>query len=777
MNKAYSPINWRNYPSEDTPINETNLNKMDAAIDIIDNRVVTHETTKLDKTTANTMVKDVTFDNATGIFTITKLNGSVLKIDTKLEKLAVNFNYDKNTQILSIILEDGTTQEVDLSSLITQYEFAESDTIILTAGTDGKVTANIKNGSITGDMLEPNYLANIKIQTEQSALNATQATEQAEVATNQAQKAKTEADRAEEAAALAEAVTGLTIDGALSDESVNPVQNKVIKAGLDAIQSMSKASLSTAGWYRVAKLSYGHQFTIILSINNFYSHGGADCYNILINYVSQSYYKITDLSNQARMYHLFTGLRVTRDTNSDAMYLEVYYNYDQSNWCQFSVTNLGAGLHNDNANIVFKAIAPEPTEETVEGVSIYITHDIPSSSELAVITDTEGYTSELLLKGDWNTKNHLRFVIALCNVSEASTGVHSYTNGCFTFHRSDGYKQTFERVDVAMQGQYNLENTVECGILEYSWRSSSVGVRPCTFAYNGTTYGGLDVYITSNSTKQLYFNGLTNFEIFGVGYYITNTEEVLNEEIYNSISYDNVVYSTTYLNTDKVVTSTDIATLENINGSQELSSSILEKALTLGKGVYAFRLSGSSYTGNDMPNSKYNYSKCLVYIDTTIEVISLGMQGSDGKLYSPIYNSYNHNTGIWIGWQALATAADLSKYLPIDGNVKAQNGNEFNLSGLTNSDVVAINYRDVDTGLSMGNTTPLKRYVFYNKNGADGNALTLNMEEGSGSRKILHTGNSVPVIISDTAPQDTITLWYDTVNKVIKRYVDGAWQQ
>lgn len=38
--KAYTRIIWRNDPSTDTPLNETNLNKMDAALNEIDNRVI-----------------------------------------------------------------------------------------------------------------------------------------------------------------------------------------------------------------------------------------------------------------------------------------------------------------------------------------------------------------------------------------------------------------------------------------------------------------------------------------------------------------------------------------------------------------------------------------------------------------------------------------------------------------------------------------------------------------------------------------------------------------
>lgn len=204
MNKAFEMWSWENEPSVETPLSAEFLNKVNTGLNEVDNRVVNQNTTKLDVVVANTMVKDVSFDESTGVFTIIKLNGSTVSIDTKLEKLAVNFSFDYNTQTLNIILEDGTTQTVDLSALITQYEFAESDTIILSVGADGKVVANIKNGSITGDMLEPNYLANVTTQADNARVSA-------ETATSEADRATTEADRAEEAADRAEAVSAVDI--------------------------------------------------------------------------------------------------------------------------------------------------------------------------------------------------------------------------------------------------------------------------------------------------------------------------------------------------------------------------------------------------------------------------------------------------------------------------------------------------------------------------------------------------------------------------------------
>ena len=164
MNKAYSRINWENYPSDATPINKVNLNRLDSATDILDDRVITLDTTKATKTEVATLVMDVAFEESTGTITVTKKNGSKITIDTQMGKIAVNFDYDSVTEQIILTLIDGTKQYIDLSALITQYEFLDTDTVAFTIGTAGKVSAIVKEGSIEGKHLEPNYLAKIKVE-------------------------------------------------------------------------------------------------------------------------------------------------------------------------------------------------------------------------------------------------------------------------------------------------------------------------------------------------------------------------------------------------------------------------------------------------------------------------------------------------------------------------------------------------------------------------------------------------------------------------------------
>lgn len=175
MNKSYSRINWEDYPSQATAINETNLNRMDAALNDIDDKTIELDIAKATKEEVSTAIVNIELNEGTGVFTVTRKNGSKFTIDTLLEKIAINFNYDESTQKIVIHLDDGTTREIDLSALITQYEFMDTDTVSFLIGTDGSVSAIVKDGSITEDKLEPNYLAKIKIEVENAKLYASNA--------------------------------------------------------------------------------------------------------------------------------------------------------------------------------------------------------------------------------------------------------------------------------------------------------------------------------------------------------------------------------------------------------------------------------------------------------------------------------------------------------------------------------------------------------------------------------------------------------------------------
>lgn len=163
---------WQNQPSTKTALGANNLNKMDISLNTIDDRVIELGTSKANQSTVNNTVESITFDESNGVLTITKVNGTSTTIDTKLEKLAVNFEYDPDEQQLIITLDDGTVQYVDMSTLVTQYEFLDTDTVSFFVESDGKIKAKIINGSITGEHMQPDYLADIIVQANIAIANA-----------------------------------------------------------------------------------------------------------------------------------------------------------------------------------------------------------------------------------------------------------------------------------------------------------------------------------------------------------------------------------------------------------------------------------------------------------------------------------------------------------------------------------------------------------------------------------------------------------------------------
>lgn len=167
---------WQNLPSVETPIVAAQLNRNEQSVDAIDDRVIVLDTTKANETDMLQAIKTIVFDSSTGTFTITFFNNTTQTIDTDIEKIAVNFDYDDNPQSptyqkLIITLDDGTVKYVDLSSLISEYEFEASQTIQPTIS-GGKVTMDVIDGSITGSKLQPNYLADVTLQAEHAADSA-----------------------------------------------------------------------------------------------------------------------------------------------------------------------------------------------------------------------------------------------------------------------------------------------------------------------------------------------------------------------------------------------------------------------------------------------------------------------------------------------------------------------------------------------------------------------------------------------------------------------------
>lgn len=167
--KQYNRINWQNRPSTLTALGALNLNKMDVFLNTVDNTLIEMDSTKLNISTANSMIASVAYNSDTGIWTFKELDGTTYTFDQNIEKIPVSFSLSEDG-ILTMITDDGTQYTANIADLIKDYVFDDSDTIafekeFVSTDDEGKgsyhVTASVKAGSINEQHLNPDYRADI----------------------------------------------------------------------------------------------------------------------------------------------------------------------------------------------------------------------------------------------------------------------------------------------------------------------------------------------------------------------------------------------------------------------------------------------------------------------------------------------------------------------------------------------------------------------------------------------------------------------------------------
>lgn len=154
---------WENKPSVKTPLGESRLNPINRSINTMDDRICALDTTKLNASDANSLIADWQMNPDTGVITVARKDGSKYSFDLNIEKIPVNL-YMTPDAVLVLETDDGQQYTADLKGLIDTYIFKDSSTIAFSmqaVGSTKEVTAVIKAGSITRDMLDPDYLAEI----------------------------------------------------------------------------------------------------------------------------------------------------------------------------------------------------------------------------------------------------------------------------------------------------------------------------------------------------------------------------------------------------------------------------------------------------------------------------------------------------------------------------------------------------------------------------------------------------------------------------------------
>lgn len=710
MVKAFNLFLWENEPSVNTPLGETLLNKVNVALNEVDNRVITHETTKANQSDLLTALADVMFDENTGVITFTKKNGSTTQIDTKLEKLAINFAYDAENQQLVIKLEDGTIQYVDMKALITELEFLDSNTVLFSV-TDGKVTANIAKGSITADMLEPNYLANVQLYASQALSNANSAKESAV-----------------EAESYTHGGTG-TREGEDTDNAKYYMEQTKAIAGAD-LESILNGTTPVGN---------------ALKLNGLTAEEFVSNYNLLIN-PELEIDRIAEVISESTT----TSFTVAKN-----------WKVVQNGTCSVEFTDDGIKLTNVTPNTYLNleySVSDYPLEDGVYTFSFYC--DKPENIRQCGF----GSTHCTIVSGNgFAFKTNGNIVTTTFELSDI-TGVRVFI------------QPLNEVCDITIKWAKIEPGSVATPFIP---PNKEVEKLKCGGFIAGAL-GSQITYYPISTNKDC--NDITEFLVVGGGvdglhypsannyYYIFTMTYDDNEKKQIAIGYSAVVMNDIVFRTCKDGT-WNAWSNTNDGGNADTVDGYHASEFVLASGAKKVQL-GSETNTEDIYVTFRNTNRHIRVRFTPAGNLIV----DDSTNSKELYRSANDGTTTIHG-----TA---SGNLPLDGKM-AMSGNLV-IQGSDGSKVKVKSY-----GMHNGS------FAVYNTSDSEANGRELILRDSASSvtngllkalvlrdnvdgvttdYTVLHNGNSTPVSIGTSAPSDTTSLWYDTTNKVLKRYVDGAWQ-
>ena len=173
--------------------------------DAVNNRYTKLEADARTATETNDLVKDWSLDTNTGVMTIVKKDGTTEQYDTALEKVPATFELvtSRGNAYLKITNVDGTSTQTDVTSLLNNYTFSNTDAVAFTttgAGGDKTVTATVRPNSITLDMLALDALTQIQNWSDQARVSSLAASASASNAKTSEQVAQSHRDRSEASA-------------------------------------------------------------------------------------------------------------------------------------------------------------------------------------------------------------------------------------------------------------------------------------------------------------------------------------------------------------------------------------------------------------------------------------------------------------------------------------------------------------------------------------------------------------------------------------------------
>lgn len=147
------------------------LQSINTKIDTINNDIIdidsdihninTELGNKLNENNANKFINNIEYNTKTATFTFTAYDNTQIKVDLPIESTVQDGGYDKETHELYLILVSGQEIRIPVTDLVDDYTGEETVTIQVLVSSDNKITANIKGGSISENLLDENVKAKL----------------------------------------------------------------------------------------------------------------------------------------------------------------------------------------------------------------------------------------------------------------------------------------------------------------------------------------------------------------------------------------------------------------------------------------------------------------------------------------------------------------------------------------------------------------------------------------------------------------------------------------
>ena len=303
--------------------------------------------------------------------------------------------------------------------------------------------------------------------------------------------------------------------------------NDTINDRLSNIQSINTSYLSQSGWYRIAEYKSGEnsrrgaganscKVTLKRAFNS--KHAESIELTLLSIYDKQEF--ILNNSHSVEASHILTKIRYSYDNES--AYIEVYYSADVENPLLVSINSTI-----DNYNI-WKAITPTLTEESVEGVTVTTTYDIPANAKPVTDLDIVRFAGTETL----NTS-------ILEKAVELPNGIYNYRLGGSEYTSEDLPRQHYAYSIARIEKRSYNDLTVTLS----GTGDSNIDLAPIFNHYTSNGWVGWKTLATtddlSNRTHKIY-SGNSETEIDTM--YENFHNNALNSYYYEARTYHSVIH-------------------------------------------------------------------------------------------------------------------------------------------------------------------------------------------------------------------------------------------